>query len=182
MRRTSSIGCLALQRSELKGWNICDGGFMATLRLTQDFKEFLKLLNSTKIEYLLIGGYAVCLYGHMRPTKDIDFWVGVDAQNHQRLVAALREFGFSEQSIPNPLFRGTQTVLRMGVPPNRIEILSEIAGVQFTDCWARRQIMNLDGIDVPLISYEDLKRNKTSTGRLQDAADVQRLEKRRNGT
>jgi hypothetical protein len=152
---------------------------MATLRLTQDFKEFLNLLNSARIEYLLIGGYAVSLYGYVRPTKDMDVWVAVDAANIDRLVEVLVQFGFSPASVPKPLFDGGRTVLRMGIPPNRVEILSEIAGVQFGDCWPRRQMMNLDGIDVSVISYEDLKRNKTSTGRLQDAADVQRLEKRR---
>jgi len=91
----------------------------------------------------------------------------------------LLQFGFSGTSIPDPLFDSEQTVLRMGIPPNRIEILSDIAGVKFIECWPRRQMMNLDGIDVPVISYEDLKLNKSSTGRLQDAADIQRLEKRR---
>src|SRR5439155_14130868 len=102
---------------------------MAMIKLTQDFKEFLQLLNSEKIEYLLIGGYAVGLYGHVRPTKDIDLWVSVAPENLDRLVEVLVKFGFSRQGIRKPLFTADQTVLRMGVPPNRLEVLSEIAGI-----------------------------------------------------
>jgi predicted nucleotidyltransferase len=138
---------------------------MATLRLTQDFKEFLSLLNQNGIEYLLIGGYAVCVYGHVRPTKDLDVWVATDPANLSRLREVLHNFGFS------------RTLLRMGVPPNRLQVLSEIAGVTFADCFARRSIMELDGIKVPVINLDDLKRNKSSTGRAGDLADVQKLEK-----
>ena len=91
---------------------------MVTIKLTRDFKEFLGLLNSAKIEYLLIGGYAVGLYGHVRPTKDMDVWVSVDDANLERLADALVQFGFSRSSLPQPLFTEQKTVLRMGMPPN----------------------------------------------------------------
>jgi hypothetical protein len=152
---------------------------MATLRLTQDFREFLNLLSSAGIEYLVIGGYAVGLYGYVRPTKDIDLWIAVEEQNLEKLAAALQKFGFSSSSIPNPMFSASQTVLRMGVPPNRIEIISKIAGVEFAECYSRRRQMEIDGVSVPVIDYEDLKRNKLATGRLRDASDVQTLEMRR---
>ena len=150
---------------------------MATLRLTQDFKEFLSLLNQNGIEYLLIGGYAVCVYGHVRPTKDLDVWGATDPANLSRLREVLHNFGFSRDTLPNPLFEPPRTLLRMGVPPNRLQVLSEIAGVTFADCFARRSIMELDGIKVPVINLDDLKRNKSSTGRAGDLADVQKLEK-----
>jgi len=97
---------------------------MATIRLTQDFKEFLALLNSEKIEYLLIGGYAVWLYGYIRPTKDIYIWIAFDPLNEARLVEVLVKFGSSREALRPPLFAGDKTVLRMGMPPNRIELLS----------------------------------------------------------
>jgi hypothetical protein len=147
--------------------------------LTSDFKEFLSLLNSEKIDYLLIGGYAVGLYGHVRPTKDIDLWVSVAPENLDRLVEVLVKFGFARQSIRKPLFSGEQTVLRMGVPPNRLEVLSEIAGLNFADCHARRVMMEIEGLQVPVISLDDLRANKLATGRARDAADVEALDKRR---
>lgn len=151
---------------------------METIKLTRDFKEFLSLLNSEKINYLLIGGYAVMLYGHIRRTKDIDIWVAIDPANEARLIEALVKFGFRRESLKLPLFQGKQTVLRMGLPPNRLEVISEIAGVEFQDCFQRRQIMNIEGIDVPVISLDDLIRNKQSTGRHQDQADVEHLKRR----
>ena len=148
------------------------------LRLTPDFKEFLSLLNSAGIEYLLIGGYAVALYGHVRPTKDMDVWVATNETNLRLLVEAFEKFGFGKNSLPDPLFKPPQTVLRMGVPPNRLEVLSEIAGVRFADCYEHRQYMTIDGVSVPVISLDDLKKNKSATGRARDAADVEELNKR----
>lgn len=152
---------------------------MATLKLTQDFREFLQLLNSEKSEYLLIGGYAVCLYGFPRPTKDIDIWVAVDPVNEAKLIAALVKFGFSPESVRPPLFSGDQTVLRVGLPPNRLELLSKIAGVTFDECYARRVVVEIEGLQVPVISYDDLLRNKRAAGRETDLADVGRLQQRR---
>jgi hypothetical protein len=153
---------------------------MATIKLTRDFREFLQLLESEKIEYLLIGGYAVALYGYARPTKDIDIWIATDPENLKRLKNALIQFGFTAESIPDPLFTSEQTVLRMGVPPTRLEILSAIAGVEFRDCLSRAVVMDVDGLPIRVIHYEDLKRNKMATGRVGDRADIERLEKRRN--
>jgi hypothetical protein len=135
------------------------------------------LLNSEKIEYLLIGGYAVALYGYVRPTKDMDVWVSVAPENLDRLIHALTKFGFAPGSIPRTVFTGPQTVFRMGFPPNRLEILTSISGISFADAFPRRVLLNIDGIDVPVISYEDLKRNKSASDRLSDRADVEQLAK-----
>jgi len=149
---------------------------MATIRLTQDFKEFLRLLDSEKIEYLLIGGYGVWLYGHIRSTKDMDIWVSIAPENLDRLIEALVKFGFSRASLSPKLFQGEKSVFRMGIPPNRLEILTGISGVTFADCYARRQIMEIEGLPVAVIDYADLKKNKSSTGRLKDSADIQAIE------
>jgi hypothetical protein len=152
---------------------------MATIKLTQDFKEFLGLLNSEKIEYLLIGGYAVALYGYIRPTKDLDVWIATDATNLAKVRGALAKFGFAEASIPEPMFTSEQTVLRMGFPPNQLELLSGIAGLTFRECFTRAKPSVIDGVTVPVIDYDDLKRNKLATGRAGDRVDVERMEKRR---
>jgi hypothetical protein len=148
--------------------------------LTKDFKEFLQLLNSEQIEYLLIGGYAVGLYGYVRLTKDMDVWVAVHPLNVERLRIVLIKFAFTPDSLPVPLFDPVKTTLRMGVPPDQLEILSKISGVGFDECYKRRRLITHDGVEISVISLEDLKRNRLSTGRLADQADVQKLEQRVN--
>lgn len=152
---------------------------MATIKLTPDFKEFLKLLNSEKVEWLLIGGYAVALYGYIRPTKDIDVWISIAPGNLPRVIAVFEKFGIPRGSLKPESFTGEQTVFRMGLPPNRLEVITRIAGVEFTDCYARRSTMEVDGIEVGVIDFEDLRKNKSSTGRAKDLADVDTLDKAR---
>ncbi len=145
---------------------------MATIRLPPDFKEFLRLLNSNAVEYLLIGGYAVGYYGYPRPTGDMDVWIATTADNARRVVGALREFGF-DCPVEN-LLRENE-VIRMGVPPFRLEILTTISGVDFSACYARRLQVLLDDVQVSLISLSDLKVNKRASGRSKDVADLENL-------
>jgi len=102
-------------------------------QLSDDFKEFLQLLNSEKIEYLIVGGYAVSYYGYPRPTGDLDVWIAIDPANAERLVGALTKFGFGSAGATTDLFLTPGRVVRMGRPPLRIEILSSISGVEFGD-------------------------------------------------
>src|SRR5450759_2011014 len=104
--------------------NFCEGPSMATPALARDFKEFLKSLNSNNVEYLLIGGYAVGIYGHIRATNDLDVWVNISPENAARIDRALREFGFAAEGPTSSLFLVRNNVVRMGVPPIRIEILT----------------------------------------------------------
>jgi hypothetical protein len=151
---------------------------MANLKLTKDFKEFLSLLNSARIEYLLIGGYAVALYGHVRHTKDIDIWVKPDPATTTALIDVLVAFGFSRASLERePLFNEKQTVLRMGNPPDRIEILSKISGCDFAASYPRREVAQIDDVQIPVISLDDLLANKLASGRAKDLADVEVLSK-----
>ena len=148
---------------------------MATIRLPADFRDFLRLLSSHRVEYLLVGGYAVCYHGYYRTTGDIDFWIAVSAENAARLVRLIREFGFEVPELSEELFLAKGRIIRMGVEPTRIELLTEISGCDFADCYARRLKANIDGIEVDLISRSDLIRNKLKAGRLKDLADAQRL-------
>src|SRR6267143_4869790 len=138
---------------------------MATIRLAPDFKEFLQLLRSAKIEYLLVGGYAVGHYGFPRATGDLDIWIANHDENASRLVEVLRHFGFDVPELNKSLFQTPGHVVRMGVPPVRLEILSSIDGVEFQDCYRRRESAEIDGIEVDVISLADLKTNKRATGR-----------------
>ena len=148
---------------------------MTTIRLPPDFKEFLKLLDSEKVEYLIVGGYAVGYYGYPRATGDIDIWVSSTRDNAQRLVRALGLFGFQQKSLSIELFLKEQSVVRMGVPPVRIDLLTSISGVSFADCYANRVEGVLDGIKVSLISLENLQQNKLAAGRTRDLSDLEYL-------
>ena len=143
-----------------------------TTRLPQDFKDFLKLLNSKRVEYLLIGGYAVGYYGYPRPTGDMDIWISTERENAKRLVVALEEFGFASSL---EVFLEENKVVRMGVPPFRLEILTTIDGVSFPDCYSERTHVVLDEVEVDLISLRDLKTNKKASGRLKDLSDLENL-------
>lgn len=105
-----------------------------------DFKDFLKLLNKHEVEYLIIGGYAVAFYGYVRFTGDMDVFVNLTAENVPRLRKTLNEFGFTETSMPTELFSKKGNVVRMGVPPLRLEILNLISGVSFEECYSNRRI------------------------------------------
>jgi len=150
---------------------------MATIRLTLDFSEFLKLCNEEKIKYLVVGGYAVAFHGVVRPTKDLDVWIALDPSNLDRVIVALEKFGFAQGSINHGMFLGKESIFRMGFPPNRLELFTRIIGVGFDECYARRQIVNHDGIDISVISLNDLIVAKTATARAQDLADVAKLQK-----
>jgi len=148
---------------------------MATIHLPADFKEFLRLLSVHGVEYLLIGGYAVGYHGYPRATADMDIWVGVHPGNAERIVAALQKFGFDLPDLSAELFLRQWQIIRLGVPPVRIEIATTISGVDFAECYADRVEDTLDDVPVNLISLKDLKRNKQALGRHQDLADLEHL-------
>jgi predicted nucleotidyltransferase len=145
------------------------------MKLPNDFKEFLKLLNANQVEYLLIGGYAVGYYGYPRATADIDIWIAMNPANADRIVAVLKEFGFNPPDLSPGLFLKERQIIRMGVPPVRIELATTISGVNFSDCFAQRVVAELDGVKTNLISLNHLKINKKASGRHQDIADLEKL-------
>jgi predicted nucleotidyltransferase len=152
---------------------------MDTMRLPPDFREFLLLLNSAGIEYLVVGGYAVAFHGYPRPTGDLDIWVPVSDTVGQGMVKVLGKFGFLNAD-PG-LFATPGKVVRMGVPPVRLEILTGISGMTFAECYARRVGAVMDGVEVPMISREDLIRNKEIARRHKDLEDVEQLKARPSG-
>ncbi len=148
---------------------------MDTIRLPADFRDFLKLLNSHRVEYLLVGGYAVCFHGYYRNTADIDIWIAVNPENAAKLTLLVREFGFDVPELSEEIFLHKGRMIRMGVEPTRIELLTEISGCDFAQCYAERVQATLDGIPVSIISLPHLLKNKIKSGRLKDLDDVQRL-------
>ncbi len=148
---------------------------MATIHLPSDFKEFLKLLNAHQVEYLLIGGYAVSYHGYPRATADMDIWIALQPANAERIVAVLKEFGFDLPELSPQLFLKEWQIIRLGVPPVRIELATTVSGVNFNECYAERIADILDGVKVNLISLKHLKINKKASGRHQDLADLENL-------
>ena len=143
--------------------------------LTGDFKEFLRLLNANRVDYLLVGGYAVGLHGYPRATVDLDIWVRASPENADRVLDALREFGFAVPELKAALFIDPSSVVRFGVPPFRIEVMTSIDGVRYEPCRVRAVEFDMDGVPVPVISLEDLKTNKRAAGRHKDLADLDNL-------
>lgn len=148
---------------------------MATMHVPGDFKEFLKLLGARDIEYLLVGGYAVSFHGYPRTTGDLDIWIRVSPENAVRLRDALIEFGFSGSDVNEQLFLDPDGIIRMGVPPLRIEILTAVSGLEFDAAYSRRLIRTTDGVAFNLISLDDLKTNKRAAGRHKDLDDIANL-------
>jgi len=148
---------------------------MALPALANDFKELLKSLNSNRVEYLLIGGYAVGFHGYIRATNDLDIWVRISPENAVRIEQALRDFGFAATDLSTDLFDAKNKMVRMGVPPIRIEILTSISGVEFDVCYAEKETVEVDDLLVPVISLARLRENKAASGRLKDLADLESL-------
>jgi hypothetical protein len=148
---------------------------MAMIQLPPDFKEFLSLLNKKKVEYLLIGGYAVGYHGYVRATGDIDVWIAPNAENAGRTISALRELGFELPDDSQNLLLMPDNVLRMGVPPVRIEVLTSISGIGFDEAYPERVTASIDDVEVPVIGLHHLKINTRAAGRRKDIIDVEHL-------
>jgi hypothetical protein len=115
---SAHIGVHGHRRNGWKPWNCCGKSYMATIRPPADFKEFLRLLTSTGVEYLVVGGYAVDYYGYSRATADIDIWIAIGDMDTEKVAGTLREFGFAKAE--SGIFREPGKVIRMGVPPVRL--------------------------------------------------------------
>jgi len=149
---------------------------MEKRQLPEDFKDFIKYLNLNEVEYLLIGGWAVSIYGNPRLTKDIDFLISSNEKNIDNLRKALDEFGSPPLDIEE-FKKDRDSIFRIGVSPIQIDILKEADGIIMEECYKRKEILNIDNININTISVEDLIINKRATGRDQDIADANKLEK-----
>lgn len=145
------------------------------IELPNDFKEFLKLLNSHEVKYLVVGGYAVGYHGYPRATNDLDVWVAIAPENARQLVQVLTEFGFNVPDLSEALFLISGKVIRMGLPPVRIELLTSASGVDFEPCYRERLEVEWGGVPVKFISLDRLKMNKRASGRHKDLDDLEHL-------
>lgn len=146
------------------------------LTLNKDFREFVESLNSHEVRYLIVGGYAVAFHGHPRYTKDLDVWIEQEPENAAKMIRSLDHFGFGSLGLKAADFLKPRQMVQLGNPPNRIDLLTSVSGVDFADCHLRRVQAEIDGVTTSFIALEDLKCNKRASGRLQDLADLEKLE------
>jgi hypothetical protein len=141
----------------------------------KDFREFVELLNSNGVKYLVVGGHAVALHGYPRFTGDLDIWIATDPENTVRVAKVLSDFGFGSLKFSAQDFVRPGYAIQLGRPPYRIDILTSIDAVAFSRAYRRRRTVRAGALTIPFIALKDLLRNKRATGRPQDLADVARL-------
>ncbi|MDP1727328.1 MAG: hypothetical protein Q8M15_11135 [Bacteroidota bacterium] len=142
---------------------------------SKDFKEFVALLIKNKAEYLIVGGYAVGIHGHPRYTGDLDIWLNPTNENSIRILSTVNEFGFSSYGLTVSDFTKAGNVVQLGYPPLRIDLLTQIDGVTFEECYKNRIEIEIEGLMVNFIGYDDLLKNKRESGRLRDLDDIDNL-------
>lgn len=144
--------------------------------LSQDFREFLTYLNANKVEYLIIGGYAIGFYGYPRFTGDLDVWIKMSSENAKRVVKTLRDFGFPTDQLNENDFVNSGLIFQIGYRPQRIDIMTNADGVDFDECYTKRAVFDSGGLKINFISLEHLKINKKASGRHIDLNDLENLE------
>jgi len=152
------------------------------VKLQKDLREFIELLNSHRVEYLVVGGHAVSFHGYPRYTGDIDFLIRPTKENASRIVDVVERFGLEESESLKTTLIQPDKIIQIGRPPNRIDILTSASGVDFQQAWDQSVLSNLDGLPVRFPDLETLLKNKRASARIKDLADVEELEKVREKT
>ena len=146
--------------------------------LNPDFRDILSVLNEERVDYLLVGAYALAVHGLPRATGDMDIWIHSTVDNARRVWRALSKFGAPLSDLNEADLLNPGVVFQIGVAPSRVDILTSIDGVEFPDAWKDRLDVKVEGINVPVISRSHLIVNKKAVGRPQDLADIARLEEK----
>ena len=143
--------------------------------LNQDYKEMLSLLLEDHVDFLLVGAYALAVHGFPRATGDIDIFVKADKENAKKVYHALASFGAPLSNIKIKDFAVPGTIFRIGVAPRRIDIITEIDGLSYDQASIDKEIVEIDGLSIPVISKQKLIINKLSTNRDKDKIDAENL-------
>jgi hypothetical protein len=145
------------------------------MEIQQDFKELLELFNKHKVEYVVVGGYALAFHGAPRYTGDMDILVNPDAINAGRIIAALEDFGFGSVGLTATDFESPNQIIQLGVPPVRVDIITSITGVSWEDAFSTRAQGKYGDTQVNFIGREQFLLNKRTLGRKKDLADLEAL-------
>ncbi len=148
--------------------------------LNEDYRDMLRVLVEEKVDFLLVGAYALAAHGYPRATMDIDIWVMPSPDNADAVLQALHRFGAPIQNLTKADLENEGTVFQIGVAPRRIDIITTASGLQFEKAFARAIAVEIEGITVRIPSVADLIRNKRASGRTRDLADAEALEELEN--
>ena len=148
------------------------------MEIQPDFRDLLELFNSNKVEYIIVGGYALAFHGAPRYTGDIDIYVKPDVRNAEQIMSALDEFGFGSVGLAAVDFERPGQIIQLGVPPVRIDIITSISGVSWDEAFAGRVAGRYGDIKVHYIGREQFIKNKRSVGRKKDLADIEALDEK----
>lgn len=129
---------------------------------------------------MVVGGYAVAFHGYPRYTKDIDFWIWLDRENARKTIEVIKEFGFSSLGLTENDFLDGDNVIQLGYPPARIDLLTELIGIDFDHCFEKRTVVDINGLEVNFIDVDSLIETKILTDRPQDRIDAEQLKKGKN--
>ena len=146
------------------------------MELQQDIREFVELLLSENVEFLLVGGYALAVHGAPRFTEDIDFLIHLSAENADRLIRVIEKFGFGDLDIGKDDFLKPAFVIQLGMAPNRIDLLTSIDGLEWEETWESKIEVEFNGLPIYVIGKDQLIKNKLASGRTKDLADAERLQ------
>ncbi|MBN1471003.1 MAG: nucleotidyltransferase [Syntrophaceae bacterium] len=146
------------------------------MMLNEDYRDILHALSDEKVKFILVGAYALAAHGYPRATMDIDIWIMPSPDNAEAVLRALRNFGAPLHNITRKDLEEDGTVFQIGVAPRRIDIITAATGLTFENTYQNAVLVNIDGIDVHILSIDDLITNKRATGRTKDLADAEALE------
>ena len=146
------------------------------ITIPNDFKELLELLNSHKVEYIIVGAYALALHGNPRFTGDLDIYIKPDTLNASQVLAALKEFGFGSLELEEKDFTEVHKVIQLGMPPVRIDLLTSLTGLTWDDAVKGELKGELGGVPVLFLGKKEYIKNKKALGRQKDLADAEVLE------
>lgn len=145
--------------------------------MNQDFVDLLRAFIAADVRFMIVGAYALALHGRPRATGDLDVWVDATTENAPRIMHALAEFGAPLADVRQADFATPGAVLQIGVPPGRIDILTDLTGITFQDAWPNRVTSAFGDVEVDFIGLEAFLRNKRATGRAKDLGDIEGFER-----
>ena len=146
--------------------------------LSRDFIDILSAFSEEKVEYMVVGGYALAFHGYVRGTGDIDLWIRISAENAERVWKALQTFGAPLFDLNREDLKTPGIVFQMGLPPNRIDIINRVNGVEFDEAWAKCENVEVRGLNIPILGKPELLKNKLKMNRPKDLGDILWLEEK----
>jgi hypothetical protein len=147
--------------------------------LNEDYSEILLALSRNKVRFLVVGAYAMGIYGYPRATGDFDIWIEPSLENSQKAYKSLQEFGAPLKDITEKTFNEEGIIFQIGVAPRRIDLITQIDGVTFKDAYTHKELVKIENLNIPFLSKSDLIKNKESTGREKDKLDVKYLRRKK---